>query len=660
MIVATAGHVDHGKTTLVRALTGVDTDHAPESAARGMTIDLGFAAGWLDAQTRAAFIDVPGHERFIRNMLAGVGAVDLALLVVAADDGPMPQTREHLAILQLLGTPRLVVALSKCDRVDAARQRQAAAEVAAMLADSAFAQAPVLAAAAATGDGVAALRARLAAEAAALQRAPATGGFRLAIDRSFTVDGSGRVVTGAVLAGSLAVGDVVQLAPAGVPLRVRGLQVLNQPAGVVQAGQRCAVNLAGAELKRADPRRGDWLTAPDAPPPTDRLDVQLHWLPGVAPAPGPRAQWLLHLGAATRTVRWVPLSDPVAGAAPGSTGFARLLLDQPVVAAWGDRFILRDAAANRTLAGGRVVDAFGPLRGRAQPQRLASLRALAVEDAAASLQALLDASPAGVDLAHFAANRGWPDDAAAALAPTTGLRRLPGGLGLSNPRWHAWRARLLQVIDQWHADQPDSLGPDADRLGALLDSADGAPALLRPGLAALVDEGSLQRDGLVWRRPGHRPVLPAADAGLLDRVLALIAPAGLRPPIVGDLAQQLALPLPELLDGLGRLVARGLLVRVAPNRFYTPAGAAQLEAEARALAADRGGLIDAAAYRDRTGIGRNLAVQVLEFLDRSGATRFDGKHHHLRDETGPRLRATVPPTEEGPGSRWSPRSSTPW
>lgn len=631
MIVATAGHVDHGKTTLVRALTGIDTDHAPEAAARGMTIDLGFAGGWLDAQTRAAFIDVPGHERFIRNMLAGVAAIDLALLVVAADDGPMPQTREHLAILQLLGVSRLVVALNKCDRVDAARLAQAHAEVAALLVElpaSPFAGAPVFPLAAATGQGVAPLRAHLAGEAAALQHAPAAGRFRLAIDRSFTVDGSGRVVTGAVLAGRLAVGDAVRLMPAGVPLRVRSLQVLNQTAEAVRAGQRCAVNLAGAELKRAEPRRGDWLTAVDAPPCSDRLDVRLHWLPGVSKRPGPRAQWLLHLGAATRTVRWVPLDDMQ----PGAPGFARLLLDQPVSAAWGDRLILRDAAANRTLAGGRVVDAFGPLRGKAQPQRLAQLQALAIDDAAASLQALLDASPGGADLAHFARNRGLRDDEAAALDAATGLRRLAGDLGLSAVRWSAWQERLLQVVDAWHAAQPDSLGPELSALRAVLGAVDGAAVLLRTGLVALVADGLLQRDGLVWRRPGHRPALSAADAELLARLTALMAPAGLRPPITIELARLLDLSLPVLQDGLARLTARGLLVRVAPNRFYLPAGAAQLEAQARALAAATpGGVIDAASYRDRTGIGRNLTVQVLEFLDRSGFTRFDGTHHHLRD-----------------------------
>ena len=640
MIIATAGHVDHGKTTLVHALTGVHTDHAPEAHARGMTIDLGFAAGQLDPATRVAFIDVPGHERFVRNMLAGVAAIDLALLVVAADDGPMPQTREHLDILALLGVPRLVVALSKADRVSPQRLAEAEAEIGALLAASRFAGAPVLPVAAPTGRGLDALRQQLLAEVALRASRPAAGHFanhvaghfRLAIDRSFSVDGAGRVVTGAVLAGALAVGDLVQLAPQGAALRVRGLQVLNLPATRVQAGERCAVNLAGADLKRAEPARGDWLVGPDAPPPSDRLDVLLRLLPGPQSAPGPRAQLLLHLGAATRVARLAPLADAPLQA--GTDTLVRLLLDRPVIAAWGDRFILRDAAANHSLGGGWVVDAFGPLRGRAQPQRLQQLAALALADPAQALQRLLAVQPLGVDLAHFARARGLRAEAVAALQLSLAWQLLPGDAGplaVTTTTWQAWLARLLQAVDDWHADQPDSLGPDDAALRQRLGGEAAAQPLLRACLQAAVAAGDLQRDGLCHRRPGHRPVLAEADAALLARLQALLPPAGLRPPIVGDLALQLGLPLPVLHEGLARLVARGLLVRVAPNRFYLPATVAQLEAEARALAAaSADGGYDAAAYRDHTGIGRNLTVQVLEFLDRMGVTRFDGRRHRIR------------------------------
>ena len=643
MIIATAGHVDHGKTTLVRALTGVDTDHLPEEQARGMTIDLGFAQATLPDGSQLVFIDVPGHERLVRNMLAGVAAIDLALLVVAADDGPMPQTREHLDILALLGVPRLVVALTKTDRVDAARLAAARAEVGALLHGGPHADAPVFALALPQGTGLAPLQAHLAAlarqqdevAALALQQhgeaaLPAAGHFRLAIDRSFAVDGAGRVVTGAVLSGQVQVGDAVQLLPQGQALRVRGLQVLGVAVQAAQAGQRCAVNLAGAELKRAAPARGDWLAATDAPPASTQLDVLLHPVPGVTGLPGPRAQLLLHLGAAAVPARLALLAE----AAPGQPTLARLVLDRPVSAAWGDRFILRDAAAHRTLGGGRVVDAFGPARGRSQPQRLAQLAALATADPATALAALADAAPDGVDLAHFAQARHLRADEADALHRQLGLHRVPsasGLLGLTASHWQQWQARVLQAVDAWHASQPDSLGPDAAALRLVMGGGANAQALLHAGLAAAVAQGQLVRAGLRHHRPGHQPVLAADDASLLQRVTEQLQPGGLRPPIVGDLALQLGLPLAALLDGLGRLVARGLLVRVAPNRYYLPAAVAQLEAAARALAAaSPDGAYDAAAYRDHTGIGRNLTVQVIEFLDRAGITRFDGRRHHLR------------------------------
>jgi len=253
VIIATAGHVDHGKTTLVQAITGVHTDRQPEAQARGMTIDLGFAHWQPAPGLRVGFTDVPGHERLVRNMLAGVAAIDLALLVVAADDGPMPQTREHLAILGLLGVPQLVVALTKTDRVDPPRLLAAQAEVAALLHSGPYAGAPVFPVDAPAGHGLAPLCRHLAAAATALARQPAPGFFRLAIDRSFAVDGAGRVVTGAVVSGTVRVGDAVELLPQGSGLRVRGLQVLGEVVDAARAGQRCAINLAGAARFRSAP-----------------------------------------------------------------------------------------------------------------------------------------------------------------------------------------------------------------------------------------------------------------------------------------------------------------------------------------------------------------------------------------------------------------------
>ena len=706
MIIATAGHVDHGKTSLVRALTGVDTDRLAEERRRGMTIDLGFAYVDADADADAAppgpgavdgagpaataeplgFVDVPGHERFVRNMLAGVASVDLVLMVVAADDGPMPQTREHLAIVGLLGVPRCVVVLSKIDRVTDERRAQAEVEITTLLAGGPYAGAPVLAVATPSGTGLPALRRHLAAAAAALAARATTGHFRLVVDRSFALAGAGRIVTGVVLSGWLRVGDEVIVSPAGTLARVRGIHAQNRPADQARAGQRCALNLAGPGLKRAEPVRGDWVVAPAAHAPTDRLDVSVTVLASALRPLSQRSTLQLHLGAAVVNVRivalgpvaetdrapaapeatgtpppapqpprWRPASSPAAqpGLAvallPGSTGLAQLVLDRPVAAQHGDRFILRDPAANRTLAGGRVIDPVGQARGRARPLRLQQLVALALPDAAAALAGLLATLPGGgVPLQPFAQARGLTDADTQALITTLALRQVPGPVGplvLTEDGWQALRAELLGVLDHWHAAQPDSLGPDDATLRAALSGATGtrrAPSravqataqttalasVQTAALAALAAEGLLVRDGLRHRRAGHRVVLAEADRVLLDRVSAALRPAGLRPPIVGELAALLGLPLPALRDFLGRVTALGLLVRVAPNRWYLPEVVAELLTHVRALAAeaDDGGL-DAASYRDRTGIGRNLTVQVLEFLDREGLTRFDGTRH---------------------------------
>lgn len=655
MIVATAGHVDHGKTTLVQALTGVRTDRLAEEQRRGMTIDLGFAYATIDASRLGdeagaepmAFVDVPGHERFVRNMLAGVAAIDLALLVVAADDGPMPQTHEHLAILTLLGVPRLVVALSKTDRVVPERLVQARGEIAALLAGGPYAAAPVFALAinhpgagtdasditdTMAGTGVPALRKCLAELARGLAQRRTAGHFRLAIDRSFTLTGAGRIVTGTVLSGEVRVEDAVVVSPQGISLRVRGLHAQNRRAEVARAGQRCALNLAGVELKRSDPERGDWVVAPAAHAPTDRLDVQLRVLASEARPLNQRVALQLHLGAAAVNARVAALGG--AALAPGDEGRAQLVLDRPVSAAHGDRFILRDAAANRTLAGGWVIDPAGPARGRSRPPRLAQLAALALPDAGQALAALLADAADGVDLQHFARARNLTPAEAAQLQRQQALWLIAseaGPLGLSPAHGQAWRERVLAALDRWHAAHPDSLGPDDAALRAALAVPTGATrvrAVLRAVLAALVDEGLLVCEGLRHRRSGHRAEIAEADQALLARVHALLQPAGLRPPIVGELATSLGLPLDEVREFLVRMAQRGLLVRVAPNRFYRPETVLELVAQARALAAERAdGSCDAAAYRDRTGIGRNLTVQVLEFLDRAGFTRFDGTRH---------------------------------
>jgi len=366
MILATAGHIDHGKTALIRALTGVDADRLPEEKRRGLTIDLGFAYATLPDGTELGFVDVPGHERFLSNMLAGVLSIDRVLLVVAADDGPRPQTLEHLDILALIGIDDITGVVTKIDRVERGRADAVAAETGALLVAAGFPQPAIFPVSSRTGEGIPALAAHLqkSAQAAARSRmaASASGLFRMPIDRAFTLPGIGLVVTGTIAAGTVAPGDRLVLSPQGTPVRVRGLHGHNRPIEAAAAGERCAINLAGSFPEGGEPRRGDWILAAERHAPTTRLDLSLR-VSRYAEAPLRDGLPVhLHLGTADTVGRAAVLGSREI--APGESGFVQLDLEHPVGTLSGDRAVLRDHAARRTLAGGRVVDPFAPRRGR--------------------------------------------------------------------------------------------------------------------------------------------------------------------------------------------------------------------------------------------------------------------------------------------------------
>ena len=403
MIVATAGHIDHGKTLLVKALTGIDADRLPEEKRRGLTIDLGFAYRHLGGDAVLGFIDVPGHEKFVRNMLAGVSGIDFALLIVAADDGPMPQTEEHLAILDLLGVRIGAIAITKIDRVAPQRLAEATEEVGVLLAGTTLEAAPVFPLSAMTGDGMAALQDHLEAAALAFDMRRDDGNFRLAIDRSFTIAGAGLVVTGTVYAGRVSVGDRLLLSPAGTPVRVRAIHAQNRDAAQGRAGERCALNITGSGIGRHSAHRGDWILAEPAHAPVRRLDATLGLLGSEQRALRHWTPVHLHLAAVAVTGRVAVLEG--GSIAPGKSGLVQLVLDEPIGALSGDRFILRDQSARRTIGGGRIIDPFSPARGRARPERITVLRQMGGGDPAVELRALLDASADGVDLSCFALAR---------------------------------------------------------------------------------------------------------------------------------------------------------------------------------------------------------------------------------------------------------------
>jgi len=611
MIVATAGHVDHGKTALVRALTGVDTDRLPEEKRRGMSIDLGFAYLALGGRT-LAFVDVPGHERFVRNMTAGVHGIDLALLVVAADDGPMPQTREHLAILELLGAPRLLAVLSKTDRVPPGRVAEAAGEVHELLAASRFAGAEVLPLSSRTGEGLEALKARLEALAAEIPPRRSAQRFRMPVDRAFVKDGLGLVVTGTVVSGSVRAGDAVQLLPAGRRARVRSLRANSGEAALASAGERCALALHG--IARGEARRG-CIVADAAPAPASRrIDVLLEPLAGAGVRRGIVG---VQMGTAHLGARLAPFGR-----------FARLVFPREVSCWHGDRLLVRDPGPRRLVAAGTVLDPSPPERGASRLQRVAFLEALAGRDAGGALGALLDRDAGIVDTEWLAR---------AFHLPAAELERLESAHALTAfiqrgarhvmraARWRALCDAAEQAVAAWHAAQPDSIGPRPAEIGAPL------PAVVE----ALVEAGRLVREGPRLRRPAHRPVLSARDEALWQRVAPLLAGEGARPPRVHELAARLAIEPKTLEAFLQRSTRAGRVHRVAPNRFFLPETIETLAGLARELDAESGsGGFAAAAYRDRSGLGRNLAIEVLEYLDRAGYTRRVGDLRLARPRAG--------------------------
>ncbi|HET9114411.1 MAG TPA: selenocysteine-specific translation elongation factor [Burkholderiales bacterium] len=417
MIIGTAGHIDHGKTSLVKALTGIDADRLPQEKERGITIDLGYAYAPLPNGEMLGFVDVPGHQKFIHNMLAGITGIDFFLLAIAADDGIMPQTLEHVQILKLLGIRKGIVALTKIDRINGERAEIVRREIRNLLADNNMPSCDIFPVSSVNGSGVDVLRARLIAEALALPDRPAAGEFRLAIDRCFSLTGVGTVVTGTIFSGAVSEGDRLLLSPGGIPLRVRGLHVQNRPAKTGSTGQRCALNVAGPEFDKRAVQRGDWVLAESLHAPVTRLDVRLDMLPG---SRKPLRHWTpvqAHLGAVTVTGHISLLEG--GSVAPGDSVLAQLALDKPVGALRGDRFIVRDISAIQTLAGGSVLDIYPPVRGQRSAARLQALRAMESTSPEQALARLLHDNIAGIDLHRF--TRNWNLNADAASNIWTGL-----------------------------------------------------------------------------------------------------------------------------------------------------------------------------------------------------------------------------------------------
>ena len=641
MIVATAGHIDHGKTTLVKALTGVDTDRLPEEKKRGISIDLGFAYRKTDSGNVIGFVDVPGHERFVRNMLAGVCGIDYVMLIVAADDGVMPQTIEHLHIVDLLTIKRGIAIITKTDRVPAERVAEVAASVRALLASTALANIEVLPVSAISGDGVDKLREALAQAAREFgDREHAGRNLRYAIDRVFTIAGSGTVVTGTVFNGAVAVGDKLMLSPSGIEVRVRGIQKDGKAATQAIAGERCALNVTGADV--ADIHRGDWAVAPSIHAPTQRLDVRLHLL---ASETQPLKHWTpvhLHLGTADVTARIAIRRG--ASIAPGASGLVQIIADRPLAALNGDRFILRDQSAVRTIGGGTVIDPFVTAARRNAQTRAAQLAALEIADPDKALAALLACSPAGVDLMQFERTFNLTPDRAAKLAATPGIAIVGKEQRVVLPRAivDSIKQAAIDALTRLHRDSPQATGFEISMLRKQLASALAA-ATFTALLRELGDAKKLEVAGSTVRLPKHVATDNPADEKMWQALKPILDNAGFNVLPLRELAPAANIKEPILKDFLHRKARTGELVRVTPERFYPRATLAQLAAVAQVVAQAVPAGFTAAQFRDRSGVGRGLAIEILECLDRLGITQRIGDARKMRKDFVPILGAAVAP-----------------
>ena len=612
VIIGTAGHIDHGKSALVAALTGRAMDRLAEERRRGITIDLNFAPLALGGGRVAGVVDVPGHEDFVRTMVAGASGIDLALLVIAADEGIMPQTVEHLAVLEHLGVAAGIPVLTKADLVESDWLELMLAEVSERLAGSSVAFEAPLATSARTGVGLDGLRARLAARAATLQPRRGDDLFRLPVDRAFSLAGVGTVVTGTAWSGRLAVGDAVVLLPSGRAGRVRSLESYGQTLSQSDPGARTAVGLAG--IQRHEVHRGAWLVSADAPwAPVLALDAEVALEPS---APRPlvtRSRVRVHLGTAEVMARL----HPRAPIEPGGRGIARLSLEEPVVARADDRFVLRSYSPVATIGGGRVLDPQPPRRRTVWPAGLAS------RSAAERFPALLERRPAGVGTADLPILLGVPAPEAAALARAEAAARQVGDLWVESAVLGEIAARALATLKAYHRAFPSERGMPLETLRHGLRAPE---PLVERSLADVAAAGRVRMADGVAVLSGFVPRVDGGDAEV-DRVVRLLEEADLSPPNLAELERQTGR---RDVGAILRLAARsGRVEAVERERYYARPALDRFTATLAEIG--RESLIAPAALRERLGISRKFMIPLLEWADAKGITERVGDARRLRN-----------------------------
>jgi selenocysteine-specific elongation factor len=604
MILGTAGHIDHGKTALVRALTGVDTDRLPEEKRRGITIELGFAPLRLANGDVLGVVDVPGHEAFVRTMLAGASGIDVALLVIAADEGPMPQTREHLAILELLEVKRAVVALTKSDLVDADWLALVTDEVRELLRDTPFASASIVPTSVPKEAGLDELKTAIGKLAEGIKPKGESDLFRLPVDRAFSVKGTGTVVTGTVWTGSLAVDEAVKVMPSGAHGRVRGIQTHGASVTRAVPGMRAAVALSGIDAD-AIGRGATLVTRPDwSGSLVIRADVTM--LPD-SPTLRPRTKLRFHLGTSDVSGRVVATGTPVAA---GEHRAARIVFDEPIMARAGDRFVLRSSSPLTTIGGGVVTDPYASRRSK-------PFKATGLSDAQRLEQFVVEAGLHGMPVTSLGVRIGVPPPRADAIVESVAAVTRIGDRLVSTAALEQARGRMVDLVRAYHAQHPLETGAPREEMRSRL----GVDAPVFEFIVTeLVRAKKLEATGAELRLSGRSTELSPQQRKLTDEILSVLSAAGHEPPSVSELQVRFGTQTVALLRHLER---NQRVIQVEDSRFYVPDAVRELLRRLEAGMAGRGELAPTD-LREMLGFSRKYLIPFLEFCDKKGYTARHG------------------------------------
>ena len=629
-VIGTAGHIDHGKTRLIKALTGQDTDRLKEEKERGISIDLGFAHLELPNGGQAGIVDVPGHERFIRNMLAGAHGMDLVLFTVAADDGVMPQTEEHLDILHLLGVRLAIFIITKTDLVEPSQIKEVEEEITILTAGTSLEGSPILPVSATTGEGLEDLRQEISQMLQGGKKTAPPGYFRLPVDRAFVLQGHGMVVTGTAVSGEVKPGDRVRSLPGGEIFRVRSLQVHNQPVERAGWGQRIALNLSGQE--KTSITRGDVICHEKMTTVSDRFDALLEVRPAAAKGVKNHQRVRIHLGTAERLGKLILLGEKEK-VGPKETAVCQVTVTEPLFTARRDRFIVRDETGQRTLGGGMVIHPWAGRHKRKEPDLLENLHALQGEDASLLTEGFINGS----------------DDFALPIAPLyqflnlteeetrTLLDRLPGVRALSaegepvyttEKKWRSFKETLLGFLKNFHASHPLAPGMDMEEARAKLRGRV-SPRLFRHLVDLLATERTITREENLLHLPDHRVHLHGDEKTLMEKIQSLLGENPLAPPDLKQIETALGATRAKLTEVIRVMEREKRVARVATDLYFLKDRVDKVKGVLYSYLKEHDE-ITAAAFRDLLGSSRKYTIALLEYFDREGVTLRIGDSRRLK------------------------------